>query len=73
MSFQYMKLKAYLSLLKKSHCDLWITRDTNLKFHTHIRKKLNAAKGMVTNVLSCTVKKKSSVTYKYSNLLLNLY
>ena len=38
-----------------SHSDLGITVDRNLKFHSHISKKVAMANGITTNLLACTL------------------
>ena len=39
----------------QSHSDLGITIDRTLKFHSHIRTKVNIASAMTNNILSCTL------------------
>ena len=39
----------------QSHSDLGITIDRTLKFHSHIRTRVNIASAMTNNILSCTL------------------
>ena len=49
-----------------SHSDLGITVDRNLKFHSHISKKVAMANGITTNLLACTLSRNAE-------FLLNIY
>ena len=39
----------------ESHCDLGITVDRTLKFHSHIARNVRIANGITSNILSCTL------------------
>ena len=50
----------------ESHCDLGITVDRTLKFHSHVARNARIANGITSNILSCTLERSN-------DFILNIY